>query len=207
MSAVKGKYKKSKDTISNIISSTRKLLEAKGYSNLTIRDICTEAGVSTGSFYTHFTSKEQLLATVFTDTRIGRKSLDPSTFSNGNCKTRLENFVKQYAWMNMSNEPEELKKILSFENPIYTKNRHFGDYVIEILTYGLENGEVKNEFSAERLTDILMVCLRGCSHEWCRSNGSYDLADQMVQCTWLLFASVWTEPNPSIPIYSNDPQV
>lgn len=204
MAPTKVKYKKSKDTISAIVSATKKLLETKSYSNLTIRDICTEAGVSTGSFYSHFTSKEQLLATVFTDTRLGRKSLDPATFSTGTCKKRLESFVKQYAWMNMSNEPEDLKRILSYDNPIYTKKRHFEDYIIEILTHGMENGEVKPEFSAEGLADILLVCLRGCSHEWCRKNGSFDLADQMVQCTWLLFASVWTEPNPTIPVYDEN---
>lgn len=204
MPAPKGKYKKSRDTISAIVASTRKLLEAKGYSNLTVRDICTEAGVSTGSFYTHFSSKEELLTTVFMDTRLGRKNLDPENFAHGDCKTRLQNFIKQYGWMNMSNEPEELKQILSFDNPIYTKKRHFEDYVIEILTQGIECGEVKSEFSAERLADILMVCLRGCSHEWCRKNGSYDLADQMVQCAWLLFASVWTAPNPVIPVYCEE---
>jgi len=200
MAQGKTKYKKSKDTISSIVSATKKMLETKNYSSLTIRDICTEAGVSTGSFYSHFASKEQLLATVFTDTRLGRKNLDPDAFSTGSCKKRVEGFVKQYAWMNMSNEPEELKKILSFNNPIYAKKRHFEDFLVEILTYGMETGEVKSEFSAERLADILLVCLRGCSHEWCRQNGGFDLVDQMVQCSWLLLASIWTEPNPDIPV-------
>lgn len=38
------------------------LMRQIGYDNLTIRMICKEAGISTGMFYQHFSSKEDLLA-------------------------------------------------------------------------------------------------------------------------------------------------
>lgn len=198
MATPKVKYKKSQDTISCIMQSALRLLETKGFANVTVRDICADAGVSTGSFYTHFESKEQLLGVVFTNPVTSRKDLNPSTFSSGPCKVRIENFVKQYAWMNMSNEPEHLKVILSTQNPIFMEKRHLVNYALEILASGIESGEVNSKFSAEGLADILLVCLRGCSHEWVRQNGNYDLADQMVQCSRLLFSSIWCSSDDKI---------
>ena len=40
------------------------LMKQIGYDNITIRMICTEAGISTGMFYKHFSSKEDILALV-----------------------------------------------------------------------------------------------------------------------------------------------
>ena len=39
----------------------RRLMLQHGYEEVSIRDICREAGVTTGAFYHHFSSKEQML--------------------------------------------------------------------------------------------------------------------------------------------------
>ena len=191
-----GKYKKSQKTISKIIEVTQKLLEEKGFVNVTIRDICKAANISTGSFYSHFNSKEELMATIFTNIETGHKEFQRRAITHGSCKERLFSFVKQYAWINMSNTPEELKIILGFQNPIYKTTRHWIGLVEGILIFGITSGEICTTYSAHELADMLMICLRGCSNEWCRQNGEYDLEVQMLNCTQLLFSSLWQNPEP-----------
>lgn len=47
-------------THNNIIASGTRLFLKNGYERTNLRELCKEAGITTGSFYRHFTSKEEL---------------------------------------------------------------------------------------------------------------------------------------------------
>lgn len=49
------------ETKQKIIEAAKKLISAKGFDNISIDDIVKEAGVSTGSFYTYFKRKEDVV--------------------------------------------------------------------------------------------------------------------------------------------------
>lgn len=49
------------ETLLNIRNSIRELVTEVGYDNMTIRMICKRANVSTGAFYYHFKSKDDIL--------------------------------------------------------------------------------------------------------------------------------------------------
>ena len=53
---------KSKKTKEQIFQAAKRILQRNGYENLSIKNICEEAGVSNGSFYHHFKTKEDLLS-------------------------------------------------------------------------------------------------------------------------------------------------
>lgn len=53
---------KSKDTKTKILKATKIILQRDGYESLSIKHICDEAGVSNGSFYHHFKTKDDLLS-------------------------------------------------------------------------------------------------------------------------------------------------
>ncbi|QUH01968.1 TetR/AcrR family transcriptional regulator [Saccharopolyspora erythraea] len=50
-----------------LVAAARKVVEKDGYLDARIVDIAAEAGVATGSFYTHFASKEEVFAAVLTE--------------------------------------------------------------------------------------------------------------------------------------------
>lgn len=52
---------KSEETKQKILTTTEKMLSQYDFKYLTVRNLCEEAGVAYGSFYHHFTSKENLL--------------------------------------------------------------------------------------------------------------------------------------------------
>lgn len=53
---------KSKETKERIFRAAKEILQKNGYENLSIKNICEVAGVSNGSFYHHFKSKDDLLS-------------------------------------------------------------------------------------------------------------------------------------------------
>lgn len=54
--------KKSKETKARIFHAAKTILQKQGYDQLSIKNICDEAGVSNGSFYHHFKTKDDLLS-------------------------------------------------------------------------------------------------------------------------------------------------
>lgn len=54
--------KKSKETKERIFRAAKVILQKEGYERLSIKNICEEAGVSNGSFYHHFKTKDDLLS-------------------------------------------------------------------------------------------------------------------------------------------------
>ena len=54
--------KKSQETKEKIFQAAKKILQKNGYEKLSIKNICEEAGVSNGSFYHHFKTKDDLLS-------------------------------------------------------------------------------------------------------------------------------------------------
>ena len=53
---------KSRETKERIFQAARRILQKSSYENLSIKNICEEAGVSNGSFYHHFKTKDDLLS-------------------------------------------------------------------------------------------------------------------------------------------------
>lgn len=53
---------KSLETKNRIFSAAKKILQKEGYDALSIKNICEAAGVSNGSFYHHFKTKDDLLS-------------------------------------------------------------------------------------------------------------------------------------------------
>ncbi len=53
---------KSQETKERIFQAAKAILQRSGYESLSIKNICEEAGVSNGSFYHHFKTKDDLLS-------------------------------------------------------------------------------------------------------------------------------------------------
>jgi AcrR family transcriptional regulator len=53
---------KSRETRERIFEASKVILETQGYEALSLKNICNVAGVSNGSFYHHFKSKDDLLS-------------------------------------------------------------------------------------------------------------------------------------------------
>ena len=59
------RHLQAEETRKAILETAARLSRQGGFDKMTIRDICSAAGVTTGAFYHHFSSKEDLLTQGF----------------------------------------------------------------------------------------------------------------------------------------------
>ena len=129
-------FKKTTDTKADILKVALQLFLQKGYKNVSYQDIVKKTGLSKGAIYHYFTSKEDLLASVFTfllsttgqpDTKgLENRVKDIESFRKVFIRTKTEQikgfteltgdpsikFNKVLFFLEAINESEELKKVI-----------------------------------------------------------------------------------------------
>jgi AcrR family transcriptional regulator len=78
----------------NIVQAAWRCAAGKGFRELTIDEICEEAGVSKGSFYLYFASKEELLVALLEDEAAGRLTILEALESVSAGVGRLQAFAR-----------------------------------------------------------------------------------------------------------------
>lgn len=188
--ATKKKYASSREeraqaTREKLLNAAIELVNQYGMKYLTVRNICDEAGVSTGSFYNLFDSKDDLvfyyLQNVFTEYK-QKVEDDASRHSS------LEKIILIYRFYIQC----VLETGLEFITGLYAANTNQAfnflernprnemvlDRVREYLIEGKTSGEIHNDIDVNAALLRIGVIITGMIYYWCVFNGRIDLASQ-----------------------------
>ena len=66
-----GRQERAKETRRNLLRTAARLWSERGFDDVTVEEICSEAGIGRTTFYLHFESKEQLLSGLAAGTAAG----------------------------------------------------------------------------------------------------------------------------------------
>ena len=182
--ALSKQEQKSKETKERIYKALKKILGTQGYEQLSLKNICKEAGVSNGSFYHHFTSKDDLLSYYIEE----QPKIDPDVLEVPvNIEGAKEAIV--YVYLNYVKYCNELG--VEFLSSYYdTKNQALNPEtrserpypIITVQNYVERAMEAKvlklNVKIEEFTTDIRMIVI-GNVFEWCLRKGAVDFAGNM----------------------------
>ena len=175
---------KSKETKGRIFRAAKTILQEKGYEALSIKNICEEAGVSNGSFYHHFKTKDDLLSYYIEE----QPSINPDLLDlPGSAEEAITTIVHVYL-----NYVEYCKELgLEFISNYYTpKNQSLNPDIrterpYPILTVhnylqkSIDAGAIALRRPLEDVsTDIRMIVI-GNVFEWCLKNGKADFEQNM----------------------------
>ena len=175
---------KSRETKEKIFQAAKRILQKKGYEELSIKNICEEAGVSNGSFYHHFRTKDDLLSYYIED----QPTINPDLLElPENAAGVREGIIQVY--LNYVKYCRELG--VEFMSGYYdTKNQALNaairterpypivtvqTYVEKAIAAGIVSLNVKIE---EFTTDIRMIVI-GNVFEWCVKHGDADFEGNM----------------------------
>ena len=174
------KQDRSHETTTAIMQATMKLSLLKGIENVTIRDICAEAGISVGAFYHHFTSRQELLQRTFEaiDRNLTRQ-LDRRC-NNENPQDALQDILLfqirfmaregaglvSHYYRTLLSDPSP--HAVSFDRPYYRA-------VNRCLERLAEAGLLYPDCRPRDLTNLCITFVRGCLIDWCLHNQSYDI--------------------------------
>ena len=171
---------KAKETKERIFRAAKEILQKNGYENLSIKNICEVAGVSNGSFYHHFKTKDDLLSYYIEE----QPSINPELLDLPmNKQGAIDAIIEVY--LNYASYCEELG--VDFIAGYYTPRnmalnpdiRTERPYPIVTVQQYLEKAvDAKAVILAlpieEIVTDIRMLVI-GNAFEWALRNGSVDI--------------------------------
>lgn len=172
---------KSRETKSRIFHAAKTILQKKGYDQLSIKNICEEAGVSNGSFYHHFKTKDDLLSYYIEE----QPSINPDLLDLPEDAQEAKIAII-HVYLNYAEYCQELG--VEFISNYYTpKNQALNPsirterpYPILTVEHYLERAIRAGVISPsiplnEICTDIRMLVI-GNVFEWCLHDGQTDIA-------------------------------
>ncbi len=176
--------KKSKETKEKIFQAAKQILQRSGYESLSIKNICEEAGVSNGSFYHHFKTKDDLLSYYIED----QPSIDPDLLelpsNKEDAKKAIVSVYLNYASYCRSLGVDFIAGYYTPRNqalnPTIRTERPYPIVTVQCyLEKAVSTGAIKATLSiAEIVTDIRMLVI-GNVFEWSMRNGEADLEENM----------------------------
>ncbi|MBU3184748.1 TetR/AcrR family transcriptional regulator [Clostridium estertheticum] len=170
------------NTKNKIYKSAIDLMDKKGYKNIKIQDICKKAGVSVGSFYNCFKSKNEILIEIY---KRADEYFITEVANNIYCDNATNEIIKYfdyYAKYNVQVGIDTMKLLYNSNNKLFiTKGRDMQNLLNIIIERGQEKNELSNEMSKESITEYLFIAARGVVYNWCLYDGKFDLMEAMNQ--------------------------
>ncbi len=178
--------KKSQETKEKIFQAAKRILRKEGYEALSIKNICEEAGVSNGSFYHHFKTKDDLLSYYIED----QPQIDPDLLELPENAEGVKRGIIQ-VYMNYVKYCRELG--VDFVAEYYdTKNQALNAAIraerpypiVTVQTYvekAVAAGIVKLGVGIEEFTTDIRMIVIGNVFEWCVKHGEADFEGNMCR--------------------------
>lgn len=171
------------DTKNTIFSTALHLFSQYGFDKVTVHDITKYAGVSKGTFYTHFESKESVLVEQFQkiDNHYDQvfKKVSPQE-SAGNRLLILIGALTDYCANVCGLAPLKVVYASQISPSVSMKilnnhNRSFYDLIRDIVSRGKASGEFHIDMEEDECVEFLARSSRALIYDWCLYNGEMDL--------------------------------
>ncbi|GIN62588.1 hypothetical protein J27TS8_25810 [Robertmurraya siralis] len=144
-----------------IMEKAGSLFMTKGYNGVSVNDICKEAGVSKGSLYHHFQSKEQLLLDVIEeDAKKWQKKWEHLTKSRQLATEQLVLLAEHYAedFQNpLSTALEEFARSQVITEEILAKITSINEVTLQACRSVIKKGMEQGEFQNRNLEDTVLI--------------------------------------------------
>ncbi|MCU6747446.1 MULTISPECIES: TetR/AcrR family transcriptional regulator [Lachnospiraceae] len=175
---------KSKETKEKIFQAAKNILQKKGYEELSIKNICEEAGVSNGSFYHHFKTKDDLLSYYIEDQpRVNPDYLAAPKSAREASRAIVEVYLNYVQYCRklgvefMSGYYDTKNQAL---NPAIRTERPYP--IVTVQNYvekAVQTGVISLRGEIEEFTTDIRMIVIGNVFEWCLRNGHTDFEGNM----------------------------
>ena len=165
----------------HILDVALPIMRQIGYDNLTIRMICNEAGISTGMFYQHFSSKEDLLACYSVLAEENFETHMDIQLSELPLREQLVEFSTWICTFTSNLGPDFCRNFFSSKSKSVNTDR-FKNMLRDTINTCLEKA-VSDGFqftpgrTLQAISRDISVIIRGIIFDWSVQEGSYDMAE------------------------------
>ena len=181
------------ETKKKIYETADQLFKKYGIEKVSVDSIVEMAGVSKGTFYVHFESKDALIAALISDF-VNEVDLDYKSFLESfHVKTAASDILISmigkiadiitcaigYDHMKTVYKVQITKTINT--DAIIGYNRELYKIFSDIISKGVQQGEFKTEIPVETIAKHYIMAIRGLTYEWCIRYPDFDLKEQALK--------------------------
>ncbi len=170
------------------------LFREQGYENTTVQQITSRAGVAKGTFFNHFSSKDQVVAEWHRG--VTRDALDAaesqSYASAREAVMALMDALADYGTKDLELILTTARHSVS-SDVLAEEEQSLDDHLSEVIHQHLESGAQNKEFAPDLdlalLTTMILTTLTGTTHEWAVSRQGFDFKAALKQRMAFIFCA------------------
>ncbi len=192
------------ETKKRLFECAEKLFQQYDYKDVSVEAITKAAGVTKGTFYVHFDSKDALYIALFS-TYVEHLDLDYTAFldklpSDLPAADTLMAFVGEIIDLMVDKVGyDNLRTVYKLQltnaldmHSITGYSREIYKLFNDILGRGIQRGEFKTSLPLEILTKHFVMAIRGLIYEWCIRYSDFNLKEQVLAHFRLLLYGITT---------------
>lgn len=199
------KSKKGEKTKQRLLESATQLFEKNDFTNVTVDAIVEAAGVSKGTFYIYFESKDALIADILSDyvtiVDSDYKKYLSSITSGAKADDMMLSLISKICDVLVNTIGRDNMSIiykLQLDKTFNTDsingyNRDLYQIFSDVIQLGLNQGIFHTEIPLQTITNHFVMAIRGISYEWCIRYPNFDLKEQALLHFQLLLKGIQAE--------------
>jgi AcrR family transcriptional regulator len=172
------------ETRERIREKALELFKSSDYEQVSISDICNYAGMSVGSFYNYFASKEDLIMESYTlfDQFVEEDLSHQKYRSNIDAiKDALYNLAKSAESYGTKLSAQMLRvQLKDNRKQIIEESRFFDNYIKKLVSNAIAEGELVTCFSAEEISELLLRITRSVLFDWAMGKKLYSVSERTI---------------------------
>lgn len=190
------------ETRRRLLKAALKLFTKYGFDKVTVEDITRYAGVSKGTFYIHFSTKEQVLVEQFDSIDAFYAQSLAQMDSNASASELALAFIDSMCkfctdvWGLSFLKIVYMHQISLGDHPpiLLKRDRLFYTMIENIVRKGRDNGEFRTDVSIDDQVYLFASSSRSLLYEWCLYNGAFDLRETGRQFCTRVLNNIRTHP-------------
>lgn len=192
------RQKQAEKTKELIFNSAITLFRKESFKTITVADICKAAGVSVGTFYHYFPSKQAVMQKIFKDIDdYFREEVhnEIDELEGQGARVEILHYFRRYSQYSERQGLDFVKQLYTFDNNMFrTKGRFLQVYLAELIVRGQLSGELDDTMTPEEMVEYLYIAARGIVYHWASHDGDYDLTKYLMQYMKRILTSLEKTP-------------
>ncbi|MGI6498227.1 MAG: TetR/AcrR family transcriptional regulator [Oscillospiraceae bacterium] len=175
-----------------IVDCAVALYKSRGYTGVTVHDICTASGLTRSAFYYHFNSKDEILDDYFLSTDIYvTEQLLPALSARSSIEQIYE-LLQTYLQRTIGAGPallgQILKRSMDCGVPFCSiRDASVRGLLLSLLGQAQKEGLLRNPTPPDQLLETVFFLSDGVALYWCSKNGKWDVLAEYHQIISSLF--------------------
>ena len=185
-----------------IVDEIVKLMDEEGLKNVTVQQICSASGISVGTFYHYFKSKDGIIPKMyclmdeyFIENRTYLLEAPSTKESIMRFVTCFVDYVEQ--WGYYANCLITGSYCAPAKTQSDSQSRRLYAILGEILSRGIERGEAVTEIDQPALAELIFIVIRGYLLQWSRKGAEYPVRSIIMRSISDLAGSYFQAPGRS----------